>query len=341
MRPVNPRAAFGALFSTALAACLPGCGGPAVEVSGLEALGPAGARYDSAPQEDPLLRRVRELARSAPRRPVRGEEPRPALEERNKEKAAPSPAPALPEASGSPRTETREGPLRAPARAPEEPASRGHLFGPGDVMHVVVGGRPEFTGELVVRDDGTVALPATGDLIEAGGLTAGEISEKVAAALFPKYLKARPSVSVQLVRSPRMYYHVFGEVARPGRYDLPPGGLSILDALLIALGVRPLEEGRKGLPGADDALKTTHARLEMVHVFTEGEAEAEVIDLPRAMLGDPSGKKPVRPGQILVVPGRRGPWSPKALQETLSRGMRSSGEQAAPLGRRAGKGGLK
>ena len=105
-----------------------------------------------------------------------------------------------------------------------------HL-GSGDRVRVTVMDQPNLTGEYRVDGAGRIAYPLIGS-IEARGMTARELEEKITAGLKPDYL-ANPSVSVEVV-NPRPFY-VLGEVRNPGSYPYVEG-MTVLNAVAIAGG---------------------------------------------------------------------------------------------------------
>jgi len=72
----------------------------------------------------------------------------------------------------------------------------------GDVVRLTVRGRPEFSGRVEIRADGTVALPAAGGAVPAAGKTPSELASAVAGALSPRYLKRKPAVEVAVEKRP-------------------------------------------------------------------------------------------------------------------------------------------
>jgi polysaccharide export outer membrane protein len=90
--------------------------------------------------------------------------------------------------------------------------------GAGDVLHVVVLGQPEMSGDLTVSSDGMMTFPILGK-IKASQMTTKELERKLTTLLADGYLK-RPEVSIVVkeYRSQRVF--VMGEVQRPGPYAL-------------------------------------------------------------------------------------------------------------------------
>lgn len=94
-----------------------------------------------------------------------------------------------------------------------------YLLGPGDALDLRVFGEPQFSGTLVVNDEGNIEVPFVEEPIPARCRTDREIKKDVVAAL-SKYLK-KPQVSLRVTemrsRPPAV---VYGAVRAPSRYDM-------------------------------------------------------------------------------------------------------------------------
>lgn len=113
---------------------------------------------------------------------------------------------------------TKDSILPAPNRADLSAAERPSLIGPLDTLTVTVFNTPEFTGDVPVDSSGRIALPLIGP-IDAGGLTAGELSDKVAGLLRGRYIRD-PDVTVNIKESVSQVVTVDGSVQRPGLYPV-------------------------------------------------------------------------------------------------------------------------
>ncbi len=222
-----------------------------------------------------------------------------------------------------------------PAAAPPRwKAGAGFVLGAGDELDLVTSGQPEFSGAVTVRADGTVVLPTTGDLVRAGSRSVEEFAAAVADAVSPRYVKKRPEVSVTVRRSPRLTYHVFGAVRTGGRYEIPPGGISVLDAVIRASRTSGTKEGEAG-GRVLDFESVRGARYNRVHVIgpKEGASTVRVVDVASAMRGGPAAREAVSPGDVIVVPTAGGQWSEKQLRRQISRGsgpFSGRGRKGAP-----------
>jgi protein involved in polysaccharide export with SLBB domain len=130
--------------------------------------------------------------------------------------------------------------LLAPPAAGAGEATPPYRVGPGDVLEVVVDGRPDLSRLPTVQTTGSVWLPRAGE-VEVRGLTPSEIASKVAPLLAGEDLAA-PRVSVRVREYQSQFVWVRGAVSRPGRKPLR-SGTRLVDALLDAGG---FQEGASG-----------------------------------------------------------------------------------------------
>jgi polysaccharide export outer membrane protein len=91
------------------------------------------------------------------------------------------------------------------------------LLGPEDVVEVTVWRNQDLSRTITVRPDGMISLPLIGD-VQASGLTAAQVGEKVSKRL-AEY-KENPSVSVSVKEINSYYIYVVGEVIHPGKFAL-------------------------------------------------------------------------------------------------------------------------
>lgn len=108
-----------------------------------------------------------------------------------------------------------------------------YRVGPGDVLEVLVDGRPDLSRLPTVQTTGSVWLPRAGE-VEVRGLTTGEIAAKVTPLLAGEDLAA-PRVAVRVREYQSQFVWVRGAVLRPGRKPLR-SGTRLVDALLDAGG---------------------------------------------------------------------------------------------------------
>jgi len=75
----------------------------------------------------------------------------------------------------------------------------------------------DLSRSVVVRPDGKISLPLVGD-VQASGLSASQVAEKIAARLTE--FKENPNVSVSVREVNSYFVYVLGEVQRPGKYPV-------------------------------------------------------------------------------------------------------------------------
>lgn len=127
--------------------------------------------------------------------------------------------------------------LGAPAAA-QDPAP--YRVGPGDVLDVLVDGRPDLSRMPTVQTTGRIWLPRAGD-VPAAGSTAGELAARLAPLLAGEDLPV-PRVTVGVKQYHSQFLWVRGAVSRPGRKPLR-AGTRLVDALLDAGGFVPEASG--------------------------------------------------------------------------------------------------
>ena len=116
-----------------------------------------------------------------------------------------------------------------------------YLLGPGDEVRVTVFGQPELTGSYLVSDSGEIAVPLIPG-VEASGVTADSLAERITAELQSAEVVLDPAVSVE-VRRYRPFF-ILGEVAGPGSYPYV-SDMTVLTAVAIAGGFT--DRGRRDL----------------------------------------------------------------------------------------------
>ncbi len=104
-----------------------------------------------------------------------------------------------------------------PATAGAPVDSNAYKVGPADVLNIRVWNEPQFSGPVIVQQNGKFTLPLVGDL-QAGGLTPVEIEQVITKGLAKLIVRPLVTVTVQEVGSKR--YYMDGEIARPGEYPL-------------------------------------------------------------------------------------------------------------------------
>ncbi|MFI5402571.1 MAG: polysaccharide biosynthesis/export family protein [Planctomycetota bacterium] len=125
----------------------------------------------------------------------------------------------------------------------EPPAAPGeYRIGPNDVLHIVVVGHPELTGDasqgapvgLRVQRDGKI-YPAMIEGIPAAGKTTAEVRDALQLK-FAAYIK-EPQVGVEILKFESQKFYVLGHVERPTVLPVD-GNTTLLDGIAHAGGIR-------------------------------------------------------------------------------------------------------
>jgi polysaccharide export outer membrane protein len=125
------------------------------------------------------------------------------------------------------------------AAAPVDP--KGYKLGPEDVIGVKVWREPELSGQFVVRPDGKITLPLSGDML-VEGKTLDAVKDEITKA-FGEQLN-RPEVTVSLLRVGSKKYYLVGEVNRTGMFPLIVP-ITVLEAINAAGGLREFANKKK------------------------------------------------------------------------------------------------
>ncbi|MBI2843056.1 MAG: SLBB domain-containing protein [Armatimonadetes bacterium] len=103
------------------------------------------------------------------------------------------------------------------ATAPQVDAVEQGAIGPGDTLKITVLGEADYPRQVIVEDDGRIALPLAKD-IRVSGMTMSEAAVAIAQKL-SKFIK-NPDVTVELIQKARKLVTVSGQVRTPGVYPL-------------------------------------------------------------------------------------------------------------------------
>ncbi|MCG6924510.1 MAG: SLBB domain-containing protein [Acidobacteria bacterium] len=166
----------------------------------------------------------------------------------------------------------------AGAVAPGPPPE--YRVGPGDVLEVVVAGRPDLSRLPTVQPTGAIFLPRAGEVVVAGA-TADEIAARVAPLLVAEDLEA-PEVSVRLKEYQSQFVWVYGEVLHPGRKPLREG-TRLVDALLDAGGLTAQASGEVVVERQKGTFADGGHSL-VVHLGGRDPSPQELEDLSRYLL---------------------------------------------------------
>lgn len=113
-----------------------------------------------------------------------------------------------------------------------------YLMSPGDKLHITVAGDADLssseapTSEYTVRPDGKVSFPLIGE-IDSKGMTISDFTQVLEQRLSEYLLQPQVTVNITALGTTRVY--VFGEVNKPGLYELTKAH-RVLDAVGMANG---------------------------------------------------------------------------------------------------------
>ncbi|MFA5410665.1 MAG: polysaccharide biosynthesis/export family protein [Candidatus Omnitrophota bacterium] len=106
---------------------------------------------------------------------------------------------------------------------------------PSDILNITVHGHPDLTTKTRVTSDGSISFPLVGK-VKVEGLTVQELESSLKASLEEKYLVSAPVLIFIEEYHPRQVSLV-GEVAKPGKYDMPQEkDMTLLEAIAMAGG---------------------------------------------------------------------------------------------------------
>lgn len=149
-----------------------------------------------------------------------------------------------------------------------------YTLGAGDKLRITVYGEDKLTGEYLVDGSGAIAFPLIG-AVEARGLTAPALAEKLTAALSKGYLD-NPSVAIDVLNF-RPFF-ILGEVNKPGEFAFVEG-LTVYSAVAKAEGF---------------TYRADERRVYIRHKEGAGEALYRL-----------DGATPVQPGDTIRIPERK------------------------------------
>ena len=110
-----------------------------------------------------------------------------------------------------------------------------YLIESPDVLEISVWGEADLKRDLVVRPDGKVSFPLTGE-VEVAGKTTAQVKELVEKKIQTYVPHANASVIVTQLGS--LQFYVVGKVNKPGMFNVAKG-LNVLQALALAGGMTP------------------------------------------------------------------------------------------------------
>jgi polysaccharide export outer membrane protein len=196
--------------------------------------------------------------------------------------AAPSPRAPAGSRAATPAPETTP-PGPTPMTGATAPLRSDYVIGPGDVLQITVWKNDTLSRTVPVRPDGKISMPLLHD-VQASGLTAMQLRDKIATALGEFMPNPEVAVSVNDVRSMRV--SILGEVSKPGVLELR-GETTILEAIAMAGGFRDFASPSKITIIRVDEGKTKRIRFNYNKAVSAGSDEENVV---------------LRSGDVVVVP---------------------------------------
>jgi polysaccharide biosynthesis/export protein len=204
---------------------------------------------------------------------------------------APQSAPATPgdlavKPTAAPATSTAAAtPMPSGASAPVGgyPLSSDYVIGPEDMLQITVWKNDALSRTLPVRPDGKISLPLLHD-VQAAGLTAMQLRDKLASALGEFMPNPEVAVTVMDVRS----YHVsvLGEVQKPGVLQLK-ADTTVLEAIAAAGGFRDFAS-----PG----------KITILRKDSKGATQKIPFNYHRVVKDNRSEDITLKSGDVVVVP---------------------------------------
>lgn len=165
-----------------------------------------------------------------------------------------------------------------------KPLPSDYVIGPGDVVAVSVWKNEALSRTVPVRPDGKISMPLLYD-IQASGLTAMQLRDKIAAAL-GEFLP-HPEVAVALTEVHSMKVSILGEVQKPGVLELR-GVTTILEAIALAGGFRDF---------------ASPSKIMVIRTDTGGQTKKIKFNYNRAVSKSSDEQNLVlKPGDVVVVP---------------------------------------
>lgn len=135
-------------------------------------------------------------------------------------------------AAQTPRPASLTAETAADVRLDKAALSENYVIGVGDVVAISVWKDADLSRTMPVRPDGRISLPVIGE-VQAAGLTAVELQERIVAKLDPYVRHPQVNVMIQEIRS--RTFNVMGKVTKPGSFELIKP-TTVLDAIALAGG---------------------------------------------------------------------------------------------------------
>jgi len=123
--------------------------------------------------------------------------------------------------------------LAEPTRVDMLSSNRPYLIGPFDKLKIDVFGIEDLSKEVQIDASGRLSFPLIG-VVEASGLTPGELADEIENRLKGRYVR-KPEVTVNLEETVSQVITVDGQVDKPGLYPVI-GRMTLMRAVATAGG---------------------------------------------------------------------------------------------------------
>ena len=110
----------------------------------------------------------------------------------------------------------------------------GYILSPNDQVAVEVFGEDDLRTNGRLNPEGNLSVPLLGS-IHLAGLTLTQAVSKLTELYSRDYL-VNPKINVTLVSYGSRRFTILGQVGHPGIFEMPPGGIDLLEAVAMAGG---------------------------------------------------------------------------------------------------------
>ena len=150
------------------------------------------------------------------------------------------------------------------AASKPEPAVQAYLLQPGDILQVSVWREQELQSEVIIRPDGVMSFPLSGDVL-AAGRGVDEVRADLEARLRKFVPEAVVTVAVKLLAGNRVF--IVGKVLKAGDFVMGRP-IDVMQAIALAGGATPFAD-----LGGIRILRRTGGKLVSIP-FSYGEVES-------------------------------------------------------------------
>lgn len=122
-------------------------------------------------------------------------------------------------------------------KAQEEPVvEANYLISPSDEVEIKIPGEDDLSSMYKVDNEGDILFPMIGR-VKADESTTAQLADNIAYLLQKDYFKIKPAVSVQIKKFHKRKVIIYGEVNKPGPYELEEArNISLTELIALAGG---------------------------------------------------------------------------------------------------------